>query len=168
MVLLGGCAGGGACRPQAGSAARAHEVAPFNACPACVALDVVKRSYSLFLGGMLASSRKHANLNRSKLCRPDWRDMVRGEAMFKMWRALAFTSPAPALVVDPDAAYFLTSGPGVVPAGLTVSKQAGKFKIHRVCPAAEVRAAIGAGTVPVRIRSMIARGDEAYRAGGGR
>jgi hypothetical protein len=136
--------------------------------PSWIAVAVLKRVYSQFLGGMLASGPGRGHHNRTRLALVDWRDMVRGQAMFGMWYALGKADPAPAAVVDPDAAYFLVPEPGAAPSGLVISDQPGKWKIHRACPVNdEIRRAIAAGRATTA-RNLIRQAHEDYAAGGAR
>lgn len=141
--------------------------------PAKIALDVLKQAYSQFFGGMLASGPGAGSHNRTKLLRIDARDMVKGEAQFLMWLALGKTDPAPAVVKDPDAAYFIMPEPFARPDGLTFSEapewKPGKWKLMRdrmPCPLTEpIRDAILRDRPGMAVKRIIAAAQE-HRTGG--
>lgn len=118
---------------------------------ALYALAALKEIYAAFLGGHMRSER----YNRTRTLRPDWQDMIVAQAWANMLRSLESATIPPFCVVK-DTAYFVTSGPGVYPEGLTVSRQPGKWKPARKAPITPaIRTAITRG-LAYKVRDAVA------------
>ncbi|MBG0819127.1 DUF927 domain-containing protein [Planomonospora sp. ID82291] len=94
--------------------------------PSRMALHAVKLMYAAFLGGYLRSEQ----FNRGLTKRPDWSDQLLSLARVNMLRALDKCQPS-AFATHADMAYFLLDDNQTVK-GLTISPQAGKWKVGKI------------------------------------
>lgn len=130
-----------------------------------MALTVLKRIYTSTLGGMLNSPK----LNRTAFLRPDWVNLVKGQATAGLWRHLHRAEVGPAAQIT-DAAYFIVPKAGDVPqipdskTGPTFSDSPGRLKVSRTCILTdEMRQAIANGR-PVAIQRAAKAGAQKERS----
>jgi hypothetical protein len=111
----------------------------------------------MLASGPADGNNRGNNHNRTKTQHYPWRDMVHGHARFLMWLSLGDADRVPALVKEPDGAYFLVGSEGEVPGGLTLDSRPGKWKLvpDRVFPVTgPIREAIATGT-PDQVHKLI-------------